>query len=326
MIKTPYFWKKINIFSISLLPLSIIYWFVLKFYQLLSKETYVGVPIICIGNIVVGGSGKTPMAIKLRKLLNNYNKIFVLTRGYKGSKKGPLIVSRHSTYQEVGDESLIHAKYGSTCVSKNKRLGAYLCKKERADLIIMDDGLQSKDLVKKIKILVIDSDYGFGNKLLLPSGPLRDTIDYTISKCDFIIVFGNPKDDKFKKITEKKNLFFAQKIITIKKLRKKKIYAFSGLGNNENFFNQLKKSKYEIIKFKTFPDHYKYLENDLKNIVSEAEKYNLPIVCTEKDFVKVPKQFKKKIYVAELDIEIFSSKNFVNSIKQRLVKSRLSHR
>ena len=321
MIKSPNFWKQTNILSLGLLPISLIYLCVLKLYQLFSKETFIGVPIICIGNIVVGGSGKTPMVIKLRKLLNNYNKIFVLTRGYKGSKKGPLIVSKNSTYHEVGDESIIHAKYGSTCVSKNKRLGAHLCKKERADLIIMDDGLQSKDLVKKIKILVIDSDYGFGNNLLLPAGPLRDTIGHTISECDFIIVFGNPKDDKFKKIIGKKNLFFAQKITTIKKLRKKKIYAFSGLGNNENFFNQLKKSKYEIIKFKTFPDHYNYSEDDLENIVNEAEKYKLPIVCTEKDYVKVPKQFKKKIYVAELDIKIFSLKNFVNSIKQRLVKS-----
>lgn len=321
MIKSPNFWKQTNVLSLGLLPISFIYLCVLKLYQLFSKETFIGVPIICIGNIVVGGSGKTPMVIKLRKLLNNYNKIFVLTRGYKGSKKGPLIVSKNSTYQEVGDESIIHAKYGSTCVSKNKRLGAFLCRKERADLIIMDDGLQSKDLEKKIKILVIDSDYGFGNNLLLPAGPLRDTIGHTISECDFIIVFGNPKDDKFKKITGKKNLFFAQKIITIKRLRKKKIYAFSGLGNNENFLSQLKKSKYEIIKFKTFPDHYNYSEDDLKNIINEAEKYNLPIVCTEKDYVKVPKQFKKKIYVAELDIKIFSLKNFVNSVKQKLVKS-----
>jgi len=110
MIKSPNFWKETNILSLGLLPISFIYLCVLKLYQLFSKETFIGVPIICIGNIVVGGSGKTPMVIKLRKLLNNYNKIFVLTRGYKGSKKGPLIVSKNSTYQEVGDESIIHAK------------------------------------------------------------------------------------------------------------------------------------------------------------------------------------------------------------------------
>ena len=87
MIKSPNFWKQTNILSLGLLPISFIYLCVLKLYQLFSKETFIGVPIICIGNIVVGGSGKTPMVIKLRKLLNNYNKIFVLTRGYKGSKK-----------------------------------------------------------------------------------------------------------------------------------------------------------------------------------------------------------------------------------------------
>ncbi len=321
MIKSPYFWKKNNILSILLLPMSLVYFCILKLYQLSSRETLIDIPIICVGNLVVGGSGKTPIVIKIRKLLNNYNKIFVLTRGYKGSEKGPLIVSRHSNFQEVGDESLIHAKYGSTCVSKNKRLGAFLCKKENADLIIMDDGLQSKDLVKKIKILVIDSNYGFGNNLLLPAGPLRDTINHTISECDFIIVFGDPKENRFKKITEKKKLFFAKKIITIKKLKRKKIFAFSGLGNNKNFFSQLENDGFEIIKFMSFSDHYKYSENDLKKIINEAEKLNLPIVCTEKDYVKIPKQFHKKFYIAELDVKILSSKAFTNSIKRKLIKS-----
>lgn len=321
MIKSPNFWKKSNILSIVLLPISLVYFCIFRLYQLSFKETLIDIPIICVGNLVVGGSGKTPIVIKIRKLLNNYNKIFVLTRGYRGSEKGPLIVSKHSKFQEVGDESLIHAKYGTTCVSKNKRLGAFLCKKENADLIIMDDGLQSKDLVKKIKILVIDSNYGFGNNFLLPAGPLRDTINHTISKCDFIIVFGDPKENRFKKIMGNKKLFFAKKIVTIKKLKKKRIYAFSGLGNNENFFSQLKNDGFEIIKFKSFSDHYKYSENDIKKIINEAKKLNLPIVCTEKDYIKIPKQFQKKVHIAELDVKIFSSKIFTKSIKRKLIES-----
>ena len=97
MIKSPDFWKSSNILSIVLFPISFIYLFVLKLYQIFTKETFIDIPIICVGNIVVGGSGKTPLVIKIRKLLNNYNKIFVLTRGYKGSEKGPIIVSKHST-------------------------------------------------------------------------------------------------------------------------------------------------------------------------------------------------------------------------------------
>ena len=150
---------------------------------------------------------------------------------------------------------------------------------------------------------------------------MRDTINHTISECDFIIVFGDPKENRFKKITEKKKLFFAKKIITIKKLKRKKIFAFSGLGNNKNFFSQLENDGFEIIKFMSFSDHYKYSENDLKKIINEAEKLNLPIVCTEKDYVKIPKQFHKKFYIAELDVKILSSKAFTNSIKRKLIKS-----
>ena len=152
MINTPKFWKEKNLISFFLSPLSIIYFIGFKVYEFFSKEIDIGVPVICVGNLVAGGSGKTPITIELRKYLSKkYSKIFVLTRGYKGKLKGPIIVSKNSNYLDVSDEAIIHAQNGLTCMSKNKKLGAELCKKNGANLILMDDGLQSKDIKKKLQ-------------------------------------------------------------------------------------------------------------------------------------------------------------------------------
>ncbi len=150
MLKTPLFWKKKSIVSFFLLPFSFFYYLGYLIYRLLKKEVEIGKPVICVGNLVIGGAGKTPLVLKIRQLLSSdFSKIFVLTRGYLGKNNGPLIVKKTMHYQDVGDESLIHASFGSTCVSKNKVEGAKLCKKNGADLIILDDGFQSINVKKK---------------------------------------------------------------------------------------------------------------------------------------------------------------------------------
>ena len=122
--------EKKNIISFLFTPFSIIYLFGLRVYELLNDEIDIKIPVICVGNLVAGGSGKTPVTIELRKLIgNNISKVFVLTRGYKGKLNGPLIVSKDSKYRDVSDEAIIHAKHGLTCMAKNKKLGAKFCKK-----------------------------------------------------------------------------------------------------------------------------------------------------------------------------------------------------
>ena len=150
MFKIPSFWKKKSIISFFLLPFSFFYYLGYLTYRFSKKEVEIGKPVLCVGNLVIGGAGKTPLVIRIRQLLSrDYSKIFVLTRGYLGKNKGPLIVKKTMHFQDVGDESLIHANFGSTCVSKNKVEGAKLCKKNGADLIILDDGLQSINVKKK---------------------------------------------------------------------------------------------------------------------------------------------------------------------------------
>ena len=247
MINTPGFWEKKNPIAFLLAPLSIIYLGCLKIYEIFNREIDVDIPVICVGNLVAGGSGKTPVTIELRKLLTQKgSKTFVLTRGYKGRLNGPTIVSKKSQYIDVSDEALIHAKHGLTCMAKNKKLGASFCKENGANMIIMDDGLQSKDIKKNFKILVVDNQYGFGNNFVLPAGPMRQTIGQTIKRCDAIIIIKNEDTDIVDKTINHENIFFAKKKIRLKKLNNKNVLVFSGLGNNNNFVEKLQKLKIKI--------------------------------------------------------------------------------
>ncbi len=289
-------WKNKNLFVYILKPLSHLYYLIYKVYKIYRSEKYIGIPVICIGNVTVGGAGKTPTVIEIRKLLEKHVKnIFVLTRGYKGKKNGPLIVDKNSTFDEVGDESLIHSEFGLTCVAKNKVQGAKYCEQQGSELIIMDDGLQSIDVFKDFRILVIDENYGFGNGNLFPSGPLREPIDNCINRSNIVLILRSKnKLINFKKIIPKEKIFFGQKIIKINQLKKKKLFAFSALGNNQNFYNSLKENNLKVEKFESFPDHYNFKKRDIFKIIQESDKNNLTIVCTKKDHVKIPKEFKKK--------------------------------
>lgn len=308
-------WKTKNLLSYFLKPFSYVYYIIFKLYNICNFEKYCCVPVVCVGNITVGGAGKTPTVIETRKLLSkNFKDIFVLTRGYKGHQKGPLIVNKKSLFDEVGDESLLHFQYGPTCVAKNKFEGAKHCRNLGSKLIIMDDGLQSVDIRKDFRILVIDEIYGFGNGNLFPSGPLREPIDSCIEKSDVVLILGMKKKlRKFKKIPEEK-IFFGQKIIETNKLKKKKLYAFSALGNNQNFYNSLKENKLKIIKYKTFPDHYIFKKKDIIKIIKEANENKLSIVCTKKDYVKIPDEFKNYIIPIQLNLRIEQVKKFKKKI------------
>ena len=206
-------------------------------------------------------------------------------------------------------------------MSKNKKLWAELCKKNGANLILMDDGLQSKDIKKNFKILVVDDNYKFGNNFLLPAGPLRQTINSAKSNYDIMLIIRNSNADSTLTTEKHKNVFYAEKKIKLKKLKYKDVFVFSGIGNNENFVNKLKELKINIKMIKNFPDHHNYSNDDISKKIRTSTKKKLSIVCTEKDYIKIPQKFKKFINVAYLEINIFSSKKLIKLIKRsKLIK------
>ncbi len=321
MLKAPLFWKEKSIISFLLLPLSLFYYLGYLIYRLLKKEVEIGKPVLCIGNLVIGGAGKTPLVIKIRQLLSNdFSKIFVLSRGYLGKERGPLVVKTTMHYHNVGDESLVHANFGLTCVSKNKIEGAEFCVKNGADLILLDDGLQSINIRKKISLLVIDSSYGIKNTFLFPSGPLRQPTNDALKSCDAVIILDKNFNKKKYKFILHKKIYTGFRELNFSKNIKKKVIAFSALGNNQNFYDSLIDHKIKVDEFMSFPDHHKFSIDEIKNIVEKSEKKKLSIVCTRKDFVKVPNQFKKKLCVADLNLRINDSEKLRQFLLHKLKK------
>ena len=312
-------WKSNNFLNLLLFPFSILYYLCFVIYKISNKEKKCNIPVLCVGNITLGGAGKTPTVIEMRQILTkNFKKIFVLTRGYKGTAKGPLIVSKDHSFHEVGEESLLHSHFGLTCVSKKKFSGAKFCEAQGGELIIMDDGLQSIDIKKNCKVLVIDSDYGFGNKNIFPSGPLRETISSGIKNCDLILIIGNNSNILKKNMIPKQKVFMAKKEISIESCKNKNLFVFSALGNNTNFHNSLLHSGFTIKRTKSFSDHYIFKKNDILSILNLAKKENLTVVCTKKDYIKVPEEFKNKITPVNLNLKIEKKNKFEQRVLECL--------
>jgi len=312
MLKAPEFWYKNNIISkvkITLLyPFSIL-WILIDQYKRYFSKTYESqIKVVCIGNLTVGGTGKTPFSIYTFKLLKNlgYNPVF-LTRGYGGFKKGPLEVNNSHNFQDVGDEPILLSKVGTTIVSRNRSLGAKFIEKHKNkfNVIIMDDGLQNYQLKQDVKFLLIDKNLKLGNGYCLPAGPLRQSLELGLTNIDKIILTG--ENDK-----NEKDLFKSFNIPVIKsnirtasilKIKKEKLLAFCGLANPNKFFDTLKKNGYKISSTRKFPDHYAYKKDDVNNLILDANNRNLKLITTEKDYVKISEN-KNHIHFLPIELEL----------------------
>ena len=307
---TPEFWYKNNIFSkvkiFLLFPFSVLWILVDEFKRYFSKTYKSELKVVCIGNLTVGGTGKTPFAIYTYKVLKKlgYRPVF-LTRGYGGQKNGPLEVNYQHNFQDVGDEAILLSKVGTTIVSKNRFLGAKFIEKHqyKFNVIIMDDGLQNYQLKQDVKFLLIDQNLKFGNGYCLPAGPLRQTIKRGLTEIDKIILTG--KNDENENVLFK---YFNIPVIksniwttNLPEIKKEKLFAFCGLANPNKFFETLKKNGYEITHTKVFPDHYAYKKGEIDKLILDANNKNLTLITTEKDYVKI---LENKNHICFLPIEL----------------------
>lgn len=289
------FWKKKRSFlSICFIPISWLYILGFIINKQIKYPKKIGIPVICLGNLTVGGSGKTPISLSLGDLLkkHGYNPFF-LTRGYKGKIKGIKVDREHHKAQEVGDEAILLSKIAPTIVDRNRYKGALKAISYGSDIIIMDDGFQNYDLCKDKSFLVFDGTYGIGNGRILPSGPLRECFREGLSRASGIIIVGEDKfkiSNKIKKIKPTIEIFNCIVIPNeevISALKGKKVLAFAGIGNPQKFFSMLKSYGVDVIKEKSFPDHYQYKEKDIIKLKDEAIRLNAILVTTEKDKVKL---------------------------------------
>ena len=311
MIEAPKFWYKKNlsskIQSILFFPLSILWILISLLKNVLTTRYKSRLKVICIGNLTIGGTGKTPFAIYTYKVLKKlgYKPVF-LTRGYGGLIKGPIKVKDTHNFKDIGDEALLLNKIGPTIVSKDRSLGARLIEKHKDNynVIIMDDGLQNYQLEQDIKFMLVDKNLKFGNEFCIPAGPLREPASQGLMRIDAIVLTGNNnKEIDFNNVHNK--TVFNSKVKTIKppKIKNEKLLAFCGLANSNKFYETLKENGFNVTSTKSFPDHYEYKNEDIDKLISEANKQNLKLITTEKDYVKI-KDDKNLINTLPIEMEL----------------------
>ncbi len=328
----PNFWFKENTLPSKLLqPLAKI-WNSKTVSTQKNKGIKANKPVLCIGNVTIGGTGKTPMSIWT---IEHMQKIglnpLVLSRGYKGKQKKPIYVTANTPVQICGDEAKIIAKYGNIITYRN-RAKSYLYAKDelklKFDAIILDDGFHHNSIQKDYNICTIDGINGFGNELVIPAGPLREQLDSALKRVnEALIIYPNKEkacnDVNEKVITQlqKHNIPYCSAYFTSNDnavAHNNNYFAFCALGNGEKFFQTLQYYGYNILKTKKFPDHYSYKQKELDNIINYAQKHNLSIITTQKDIVKIPKSYHQYINVLHVSLEFCNQNQPLKSFFEKL--------
>ena len=307
--KKPKFWdyKEPGLISLLLLPFS----YLVQIYNffLTKKNKIDGIKTICIGNIYLGGTGKTPLSIETIKILNNLNyKTCFIKKDYS---------------DQVDEQRLLESK-GKLFCKKNRIDATNSAIKENFNVAIFDDGLQDKKIKYDISIVCFNQTIGVGNGLVLPSGPLRENLK-SLKKYDAVFLNGNSSTELSfeKKIQEEfsniKIFKSTYSIINLEELDNNERYlAFAGIGNFDNFIDLLKVNNINLVKTINYPDHYKYNDSDLKKIKEIAKFNEAKIITTEKDFLRINENNRNEINVVKIKLNINNNSEFTNFLKKKL--------
>jgi len=288
--QAPHFWWQPGR-GILLSPLAALYGAVAAL-RLRRPGRRAGVPVICLGNLTVGGAGKTPAALAVgRLLLAAHERPFFLSRGYGGRLAGPVLVNR-SVHRaaDVGDEPLLLAQLAPTIVARNRVAGAELARFEGAGVIVMDDGFQNPALHKDLAIVVIDGRRGIGNGRVLPAGPLRAPLASQIAQAHALIVVGPVSDSAAAvlQLGHKRGLpLFHARLApdpqTLAALAGRRILAFAGIADPDKFFATLVDAGLNVVERQNFADHHRYTAAEAQRLTTRAHSQNLVLLTTEKD-------------------------------------------
>ena len=250
-------------------------------------------PVICVGNFTVGGVGKTPTAIALCRLMTGLGTTpGFLTRGYRGSERGPLLVDlERDDVRQTGDEPRLLAAIAPTVISGDRPLGARALSAIGADAIIMDDGFQNPRLGKDLSLIVVDAEAGFGNGMVVPAGPLRAPLTAQIKQAHAMVLIseGTDREDVVRvAATSGKPLLRARILPTgSAKWAGAKVFAFAGIGNPGRYLRSVESAGAIIVGSRVFPDHHLYTQNEARDLLKRAEVSGGRLVTTAKDYVRL---------------------------------------
>ena len=304
-INKPFFWSKPkNFITLILLPITFLVFMFLFLKKIINKAKKFNIPVLCVGNIYIGGTGKTPLSLLIAEEL-------------KSQGKKPVIVKKF--YKGHKDEHLLIKKRGVPLILEKDRTDSLKLAEKEFDLAILDDGFQDYKIIKDLNVLCFHSNQLIGNGYIFPSGPLRESLS-AINRAQIVVINGEKNltfENKLKKINSKVNIFYSKyKLTNQKDFNNKKIVAFAGIGNPENFFNLLIESGLNIKKTISFPDHYDFNKEEILEIIEKAKKLNYTVLTTEKDFLRIKSFNFSEIYSCNIILEITKKSEFISAIQK----------
>ena len=308
LFKKPKFWdeKKVNLISFFLLPFTIVIYFS-NIVKNFNKKKKFNIKTICVGNIYLGGTGKTPLSIEIFNILKKLKFKVVFIKNF------------HSNFKY---ELRLLSKIGPVISLSSRQKSLEIAESKKYDFAIIDDGLQDKTINYDLKIVCFDKENFIGNGKLIPAGPLREGLS-NIKNFDVVFLNGPNKCKKkmkflLKRINNNIKIFETNpKILkNTKIIRQNNYLIFSGIGNPQNFEFLLRKNKFKILKKFEFPDHYDFNDKEIKEIKYTAKKNKLKILTTEKDFLRLKKNQKKNVQKICIKLKIDDSKKFVKILKR----------
>lgn len=292
--REPAFWRHGAGFGQLLAPAALIYGAIAD-ARMRRAGVRAGVPVLCVGNLTLGGAGKTPTALTLAKLLLARDvKPFFLTRGYGGQETGPIVVQAGHTAREVGDEALILARLAPTIVAQDRAAGAAAAVAAGAGVIVMDDGFQNAALEKDFSLIVVDGERGIGNGRVFPAGPLRASLTAQLTRADAVLVVGSMSSTTRQLVGRARAMGLP--VLTgqlvpdpaaIAGLRGTKVLAYAGIGHPEKFFATLSVNGVTVSQTRGFADHHPITGKEAGELLAVAAADRLTLVTTEKDIARM---------------------------------------
>ena len=302
----PKFWDKTNIsfFAVLFFPIVLIIKTLNFLKFLLTKTHKIPIPVICVGNIYLGGTGKTPLSIEIFSILKNLN-------------MNPAFIRKK--YDSFQDEVDLQKLTGPVYQNKLRKDALEEAIQNKANVAILDDGFQDFSIKKNLSIVCFNERQWIGNGMIIPSGPLRENLS-ALKRADCVLVNGkknlNIENKIFSKNRDIKIFYAKYNGRNINEFKKQKVIAFAGIGNPENFFSLLKENDVEILDEIKFPDHHKYSKKDLENLINRKEENNSILITTEKDYLRIDESYKKNISFLKIEVQVENRDKFIDQIKK----------